>query len=335
MYLRERTRLVTSIIREFIRFDGRSVFFAVNNVCNSKCKMCSIWKNKNGKNVKYEDAKKALDILHKNKFRAVQLTGGEPFLNPDIFKIIKYAKKLNFFVLIPTNGSLITEEIAEKIAKNRVDQTNVSFHHTDPKIFEKIENHKNIFEKSLNAIQYLKEKKAHVSALCTITRYNMNDIEKIVNFIENFKTYISFCIPVKISETSFSLGGDDCTNLTKNELKNVVSDIIELKKSGHKITNNIEYLRDVIESLDGKSRYPCYGGSKLFYLDWNLNFYPCMSKGVGKRIEEVSFDNPESPCNDCLIQCFREPSLFLDSRRGALKTFFKDIKSYFRTLTNV
>jgi hypothetical protein len=163
----------------------------------------------------------------------------------------------------------------------------------------------------------------------------MYDIEGIVKFIENFKMYTSFCVPVEINETSFSLGGNSCVNLTKKELKNVVSKIIELKKKGHKITNNLEYLKDVINSLDGKSKYPCYGGSKLFYLDWNLNLYPCMSKGVGNKIEEVSFHNLESPCTDCLIQCFREPSLFLNSRRGALKMFFKDLRSYFRTLRNV
>ena len=99
-----------------------------------------------------------LKILYKNKFKYVQITGGEPFLNPDIFKIIDYAKKLNLFVFINTNGSMITENVAEKLAKSKVEQVCVSFHHHDPKIFEKIENHKNIMEKACNAIKRMKEK---------------------------------------------------------------------------------------------------------------------------------------------------------------------------------
>jgi len=330
MQLIEKARIATSITKELIKFNKKIVFFAVNNTCNSKCRMCSIWKNKTKKIVKYKDAKKALEILHKNNFKVVQLTGGEPFLNPDIFKIIEYAKKLNFFVLIPTNGSLITEKVAERIAKNKVDQISVSFHHFDSKIFEKIENHKNIMKKVCNAIKYLKEKKTNVSALCTISRYNMNDIEEIVNFIENLNIFVSFCIPVTINKTSFSLGGDNCVVLTKKELKYVILRIIELKKNGHKIINNKTYLEDVIDSLDGKSKYNCYGGNKLWYLDWDLNLYPCMTKGSGKRIEEASFDSSNNACSDCLIQCFREPSLFLKSRREAIKIFLKDFRFYLK-----
>jgi MoaA/NifB/PqqE/SkfB family radical SAM enzyme len=319
------------VIKEFVKFDKKTVFFAVNNTCNSKCRMCSIWKNKDKRNVKFEDAKKALDILKKKNFKLVQITGGEPFLNPDIFRILEYAKKLGFHISIVTNGSLITEETAKRIAKINVDQISVSFHHYDPKVFENIENHKNIFEKARKGIHNLRKNKAHVSALCTISRYNMNDIEKTVKFIERMNLYTSFCIPVTIDETSFALGGDKCVNLKKEEMKRVISKIIELKKKGHKIINNTGYLKDVISSLDGKSRYDCYGGSKLWFLDWNLKVYPCMSKGKGIRIDKARFKD-HANCNECLIQCFREPSTFLESRREALMLFFRDIGFYLRAL---
>ena len=324
-------RISGSLIKEFVKFDKKTMFFAVNNTCNSKCRMCSIWKNKNKRNVKFEDAKKALDMLKKNKFKLVQITGGEPFLNPDIFRILEYAKRLGFSILVATNGSLITEESAERIAKINVDQISVSFHHYDPKIFEKIENHKGIFDKAYNGIQHLRRKKAHVSALCTISKYNINDIEKILEFIEGLNLYTSFCIPVTIDNTSFALGGDDCVNLTRDELKDVVSRIIRMKEEGHKIINNTAYLKDVIDSLDGKSRYACYGGSKLWFMDWDLKVYPCMSKGKGVRIEEAKFEDHPN-CNECLIQCFREPSMFLKSRREALRIFFKDAGSYLKSL---
>jgi MoaA/NifB/PqqE/SkfB family radical SAM enzyme len=331
MQLGKKLRLTGSVLKEFVKFDKKTVFFAVNNTCNSKCRMCSIWKNKNKKNVKYEDAKKALDILKKNNFKILQITGGEPFLNPDIFRILEYAKKIGFSIFVVTNGSMITEEAAEKIAKINVDQISVSFHHHDPKVFERIENHKNIFDKAFKGIQNLRQKKAHVSALCTISKYNMNDIEKTVEFIEGMNLYTSFCIPVTIDKTSFALGGDKCVNLTKEEMKDVILKIIEMKKRGHKIVNNTAYLRDVIDSLDGKSRYDCYGGSKLWFMDWNLKIYPCMSKGKGVRIEKAKFKD-HANCNECLIQCFREPSMFLKSRRETIRLFFKDIGFYLRAL---
>ena len=323
MNMFEMTKTLLFLGSKLISFNEKCAFFAINNTCNSRCEMCSIWKIKDKKVVKFKEAKKALDILHKNKFGVVQITGGEPFLNPDIFKIIKYAKKIGFIVFIPTNGTLITKDFADKLAESKVDQISISLHHNNPKIFERIEGHKNILNKALQSIENLKEKGVPVSALCTISKYNVNDIEDVVKFVEKIGIAISFSTPITKTETSYSLGGD-CTNLKKNELKKVISKIIKLKKEGHNITNNMSYLNDTLSSLNGKSKYKCYGGSKLFYLDWNLDIYPCMFKGEGINIKQASFNDPEQLCDECLIQCFREPSLLLRSRIEAIKLLLKD-----------
>jgi MoaA/NifB/PqqE/SkfB family radical SAM enzyme len=312
---------------KIVNFDEKCVFFAINNTCNNKCKMCSIWKIKSKKVVKYEDAKKALDILHQNRFSIVQLTGGEPFLNPDIFNIINYAKKLRFIILIASNGTMITESVSKKLAKSKVEQVSISFHHYKPEIFENIEGHKNILNKVLKCIDILKKDKVPVSALCAISRYNMNEIEDIVDFIEKLGIVISFSMPVNVNKTSYALGGS-CANLQKNELEDAVLRIIKLKKEGHNIANNMSYLRNVVRSLEGKNKYFCYGGSKLFYLDWNLNLFPCMFKGKGTKITEDFFDGVDRACDDCQLQCFREPSLFLNSRIETVKLLLKDSPYY-------
>ena len=329
MQLKEKARISASLLKEFVLFNKKMAFFAINNTCNSRCRMCSIWKSKVKSNVKYQDAVKVLDKLKANNFKIIQITGGEPFLNPDIFKILEYAKKTGFYILVVTNGSLITEEAAKRLAKINIDQISVSFHHYDPKVFEKIENHKDIFEKARNAIGSLRKEKVHVSALCTISKYNMNDIEKTVKFIEGLGLYTNFCIPVTLDQTSFSLGGDDCVELTKDEMKKVISTILRMKKKGHKIINSSVYLKDVISSLNGRSMYSCYGGSKLWFVDWNLKVYPCMGKGVGQRIEKATFEDHDV-CKECLIQCFREPSVFFKSRREAIRVFSKDARFYMK-----
>jgi len=333
MNIFEVTKTLLFISSKLINFNEKCFFFAINNTCNCRCRMCSIWKIKNKKIVKFKDAKKALDIMYQNNFGAVQLTGGEPFLNPDIFKIISYAKKLGFIILIASNGTLITKDAADKLAKNKVEQVSISFHHYNPKIFEKIEGHKDILPKVLESIENLKEKKVPVSALCTISKYNINDIEKIVTFVEKLGIAVGFSIPIMKTDTSYSLGGD-CANIKRSGLKNVINRIIKLKKDGHLIANNMTYLRDIVSSLDGKSKYRCYGGSKLFYLDWNLDLYPCMLKGKGIKINKASFNNEET-CDKCLIQCFREPSLFLKSRRKTIKLLLKDSPYYFNMFKNL
>jgi len=328
--------MLKSLISNFINFDGKLIFFAINNICNCKCEMCSIWKDKNKKIVKFEEAKNALQKLYKNDFRFLQLTGGEPFLNPDFFKILNYSKKLGFVTFVPTNGTLINKNVAMKLARSKVDQISVSFHHFDPKIFEKISGHKNILNKVLSSIKYLKNEKVPTSALCTITKDNYRDIGRIVEYLDNLDINVSFCTPMIIKNTTYSLGGDS-VKFNRRELKKIIFNIIKLKRKHKNIINNSAFLEDLVNFLDNKkSKYPCLGGNKIFYLDWSMNLYPCMCKGKPININQVNLkDTQYGKCDECIIQCFREPSLFLASRKQTISIVMKDLQSYINFLKNI
>jgi len=313
-------------ITSFIYFDNKWCFFAIDNICNNKCEMCSIWKEKNPKIVRFENAKRVIDKLYENNFRVLQLTGGEPLLNPDFFEIVKYAKKMNFLVFAPTNGTLIDENIAEKLKESEIDQISISLHHYKAEKLEKISGRKGILKKLTKSIKILNENKLPVSILCTISRDNMNDLEGLLKFVKRFDAAISFCMPIMNENTSFKLGGNrKSVDLSKDELKSVLLEIVRLKKKGYNIVNSFTYLFDTLKYLNDENRYDCFGGSKLFYIDWNLNVYPCMCKGKPTNIDNYNFTKRNETCNKCLIQCFREPSILLKKRRTALKVFLRDI----------
>lgn len=322
--------MLKSMISNFI-FDRRVVLFAINNVCNCKCEMCSIWKDKNKKIVKFKDAKQALIKLRKNNFGILQITGGEPLLNPDVFRIIKYAKRLGFTVFLVTNGTLIDENTASKLSEIGVDNVGISFHHHDNTMFEKITNHKKILTKVQSAIESLKKEKISTTAMFTISRCNKDDIRKTVSFINGLGVDVSFCIPTVVKNTSYSLGGP-CADFNNEELRDMISEIIRLKKNRCGIINDTAFFEESLRFLDGKSKYYCSGGYKIFYLDWNLNFYPCMFKGPSTDLKNVNFDFKNEKCNECLLQCFREPSLFLLSRPLTLRLILSNLAAYSRII---
>jgi MoaA/NifB/PqqE/SkfB family radical SAM enzyme len=290
--------------------------------------MCSIWKQKDKKLVILKEAKKALKKLHKNNFGFLQITGGEPLLNPDFFEIVRYAKKLGFVVFIVTNGTLIDRKIAKKLARLKVDNVGISFHHYDKKFFEKISGHRDIKEKVLNTIKFLKEENVPTEALFTITKYNKDSIEKTVKLINSLGMSVSFCTPMIVRNTSYTLGNDS-TKFSSRELKKIILKIISLKKN-YFIANNEIFLREIIDFLEGKNKFYCLGGYKIFYLDWNLNFYPCMAKGPGIPLEDVNFSFDKKVCNECIFQCFREPSLALISKPLAIKFALKNFLNYLK-----
>lgn len=316
--------------------DRKLLFFAINNTCNNRCKMCSIWKMDEKKVVKFEDAKKALIKFYRHGFRFLQLTGGEPLLNPDFFRILGFAKKLGFTVFFPTNGTLISGEIAAKLAESKVDQVSISMHHFDPEIFEEISGHKNILKKTLDAVKYLRQAGVPVSALCTITRDNYRDLGKIVSFFNSLRVSVSFSTPVIINKTTYALGGDTA-EFSNNELKNIITEIISLKKRYRNIMNCRKFLEDVLDFLESKkSGHTCLGGKRIFYLDWNLRVFPCMYKGEGIIIDKF-FDSHRKDgkgCEECIHQCFRESSIFMGHNSEALKVFMEEFPTYLKFIRN-
>ena len=67
-----------------------------------------------------------MDDLEVARVPVLILSGGEPLLRPDIFDISARAKAMGFYVGLSTNGALIDEPTAEKIAAIGYDYVGVS-----------------------------------------------------------------------------------------------------------------------------------------------------------------------------------------------------------------
>ena len=84
----------------------------INDDCNLNCKHCRVLdKNTKENELTLEQAKSLLSQLYYCGTTKLNLSGGEPFLRKDLFKILDYTKKFDDIV-ITTNCTLINEEIA-------------------------------------------------------------------------------------------------------------------------------------------------------------------------------------------------------------------------------
>lgn len=108
-----------------------TIWFNLTEQCNFRCTYCFV--DKNPRRMTEETMRKALDNLYNLKKKygythiRLNLAGGEPLLAIGMIKkIVERVKEIEgdsepFFVLkVITNGSLLTDEIAEYFAKNRV-----------------------------------------------------------------------------------------------------------------------------------------------------------------------------------------------------------------------
>ena len=102
----------------------------VTNACNYKCAFChneGQAKHMLPKQMSYEQLKQFIDIIKEQKISEICFSGGEPFLNKDIVKMIVYANNETACDIgCASNLSLITESQIQELAKTRV-KLNIQF----------------------------------------------------------------------------------------------------------------------------------------------------------------------------------------------------------------
>src|SRR3989344_6481785 len=110
------------------RINISNIVMLVDNGCNYACRYCQIEENIGEKQQRFkmslETATKALDLYEKNSEgagkRTVTITGGEPLMNiPTLKYIIERSQKIpRTRKIVFTNGSLVTEELADYFSRS-------------------------------------------------------------------------------------------------------------------------------------------------------------------------------------------------------------------------
>lgn len=94
--------------------------------CNLHCSMCTTCYDV----PKELTTREIFDIIDQVALWGVRILnplGGEPFYRPDILDILEYACRKDFYITLTTNGTLITNEHAERIAKIAYNRLHFNF----------------------------------------------------------------------------------------------------------------------------------------------------------------------------------------------------------------
>jgi MoaA/NifB/PqqE/SkfB family radical SAM enzyme len=162
----------------------------ITEKCNQNCLFCS------AKGRKEQLGKKFFQQTINKTEDSLVISGGEPTLSPDLFWVIKKAKKKNLFVELQTNGiNLYNKDLAIKLAKSGVDLFNINFPSHLSSINDKITQTKGLFDKKIKGIKNLQKQKANLRLTCIINSLNYKNLADYVFFVkQNFPKikYIQF-----------------------------------------------------------------------------------------------------------------------------------------------
>lgn len=131
----------------------RSIDIEPTTRCNYRCTMCqrTYW-GKTSKDMTFESFQKIIDSIP--TLKEIKLQGiGEPFLNPDIFRMIDYAKQLGIKVNIYTNASLFgDDELLQRLCNSHIDLLRISLDAGTEGTYERIRKGAN-YDKVINNIR--------------------------------------------------------------------------------------------------------------------------------------------------------------------------------------
>lgn len=157
----------------------------VSNICNLHCSYCI------ANNAKSYSAKNAL--FNKNKIIelssslrethviGLMLSGGEPFLNPELAFLIEMITDERFLCELDTNGTIFTDELINTISKKYI-IPRVSLDSVNPLVHNHV---RSGFDRTMDTLCRLKEKNIEYRINTVLHGYNKDSIFQLAEWIKD------------------------------------------------------------------------------------------------------------------------------------------------------
>ncbi|MDP8252977.1 MAG: radical SAM protein [Candidatus Kaelpia aquatica] len=295
--------------------------------CNLRCRYCNLWKNPKP-DLKTEVVLALLKELKDAGTKRISLSGGEPLLRDDIKLIIDQAKDLGISVSMNSNGYLVPERVSE--IKN-LDLLKLSL--DGPKeIHDSVRQKKGLFDQLMKSVRIAQKNGIKISFACTITKYNIEHLEYLVDLARSLNTFVAFQ-PLKLN-VKHAL---DLKNIypEKNVYHDKIKRLISLKYGC-----SSKHIRNSIAMLDHIYRWPnyeqlkCAAGHLFCIIDSDGTVLPCDRISYNENLPNIantSFKEafkllPPVVCNGCGFCGSLELSFLLRHKWLILKTIQKVIK---------
>ena len=174
----------------------RYIKLELTHKCNLKCLMCPTFLHNQvsgRKELSFEEIKTVLNELSSYRHKPyVSISGGEPFLRPDIFDILQYLESLGLKYKILTNATVILPESAKKIKLINPEMFQVSLDGPE-QIHDKIRQARGAFLKTIETIKYIKENTSwKVLIMCIINSLNSVYLEETVKIARDLRVDVCF-----------------------------------------------------------------------------------------------------------------------------------------------
>ena len=156
--------------------------FELTSRCNLSCRMCYVRHPAGDRKQAARELSAAawLELARQaaaNGMVFLLLTGGEVFLRRDFFEIYEPLTRMGLVLALFTNGTLITRDIAARLAQAPPSRTEITLYGATPATFEAVTGVPGSFAACLAGIEALMAHRLPLGLKTTLTRQNVGELE--------------------------------------------------------------------------------------------------------------------------------------------------------------
>jgi len=250
--------------------------------CNLKCPFCcynnksDLWRN--GEQLSFDKIKSIFELLRQNPpeipiDRLSFVGSGEPLLYKDILKVVAEAKRFIPYVVITTNGVLLTKDISEKLIDAGIDEIGVSITGATPDTYLE---HQGSGRSLDGATKQFNTVKTNIMDLCKLKNEKKRHVNVLISTILHDGSKQDF---FKTLNMWRDIGADMVLFRTMNNDK----------KTAVSSENYSEHISQLIQTNGFKSSCTMFG--KTMQISPNGNLYICCAISESTLLGNI-FETP-------------------------------------------
>lgn len=258
-----------------------SVVWEITNNCNFKCPHCRAYEKLTVDDEQIEN--KIIDELIKNDILTVNISGGEPLLNPRVFEIIQRLSNANIYVGISTNGWLYKQK-REKLLEAGLKFIQVSLD-GNRVLHEKFRGVKGSYERAVDTLKQAKKDGLFTQMNVTITSENLKTLEW------NYNKALEIGVDKILYRRVVSAGKAVENNYiipNKKEYIDTIQKLIKLDNSKLIVAVDDPIIY-AIQDIESDEKLGCAAGIKSVGISSKGDIYPCIF--LREKLGNIMKDN--------------------------------------------
>ena len=260
--------------------------FELLPLCNMDCSMCYIrlTPEEMRKNGYIRSSKEWLSVAKEMKKEGtlyVLLTGGEPLLYNEFEEIYSGLRNMGMIVSINTNATLIDDNVADFLGKNKPRRVNVTLYGASNETYEKVCKNSNGYDQTIKGIKLLRERNIDVKINVSLVKENIDDLPKMMDLADQLEIPISVYTYMYPKARSVKRNFKSDCRISPQQVAQI-DNYVE-----YRIKTEEEFMNNRLKTLSlyeyEKNNEPpeflplqCRAGKCSFWINWKGNMTPCV-----------------------------------------------------------